>query len=145
MTDRVLAFGYRRHPEGLRAVWGARLIAPNDLLWDRQDVVALDEGGKAELVEWLNGEPRGKGALSKALEGLAGMRDSLRETDEEFVVYEDERGRVVGNTQASYGYVYIAGWLHAHETERTASGRVLGHEDFEALADEAERGYDVKP
>lgn len=114
---RTLSYGYRRHPKGLRAVWGARLIAPNDLLHDRQDLLAQDDEGKAELVAWLNGEVRGQGALRRALDWLGENSLELRQVDEEFVVYEDATGRIVGNTQASYGYVYVAGWLLAHEAQ----------------------------
>jgi hypothetical protein len=108
-----LRFGYRRHPEDLRAVWGARLIAPNDLLWDRQGLIADDDEAKAELVAWLNGEVRGQGALNEALRRLA--RIPLANVDEEVVIYEDATGKIVGNTQASHGYVYVAGWLKQHE------------------------------
>lgn len=121
-NGKTLAYGYRRFPEGVRAVWGARLIEPNDLLHDRQDLVADDDSSKADLIDWLNGETRGQGALARALERLArhGFTDGcpeLQQRDEEFPVYEDERGKIVGNTQASYGYVYVAGWLHEHVPE----------------------------
>jgi hypothetical protein len=136
-----LRFGYRRYPEGVRAVWGARLIAPNDLVHDRQDLVADGEEAKAALVAWLNGETRGQGALAGALKHLATV--FLSNIDHEFVVYEDATGVIVGNTQASHGYVYVAGWLKHHVPAVTETGRVLADADFEALADEAERGYDV--
>lgn len=112
MPDRALTWGYRRYPEHVLAVWGARLIKPNDLLHDRQDLVGDDPREKHELVAWLNGSTRGQGALRKALDHLATL--FLADIDEEFVVYEDELGKIVGNTQASHGYVYVAGWLHAH-------------------------------
>lgn len=114
-----LAFGYRRYPDGVAAVWGARLIAPNDLLHDRQDLVYEDVDAKRELVEWLNGA-NSNGALSEALFRLGRHgTDStgipaLKQEDREFVVFEDATGRIVGNTQASHGYVYVAGWLHKH-------------------------------
>lgn len=118
----VPMYGYRRVPEGLRAVWAARLIAPNDLLHDRQDLVADDQRAKEQLVAWLNGDPAGSGVLAELRSRLAGW--PLRDVDEEFTIYEDALGKVVGNTQASFGYVYVAAWLHAHEPPRLASPRV---------------------
>lgn len=101
---KTLAFGYNAGiPDDVTTAWGARLIAPNDLLWDRQDLVADGDDAKKTLVEWLNG-----GAIRAALDqlGKRGYPDG-----EPFVVYEDERGRIVGNTNRSGGYVYLAGWL----------------------------------
>jgi hypothetical protein len=141
---KTVMFGYRRGvPDGVRAVWGARLIAPNDLLHDRQDLVAESEEAKAELVKWLNGEPAGHGALSEALDRLR-LIPLSGSTDEEVRIYEDATGIIVGNTQASYGYVYVCGYLKHHLPAVTKTGQVLTDEDFEALADEAERGYDVE-
>lgn len=126
----ALRFGYRRHPEGLRAVWGARLIAPNDLLWDRQDLVYEDDAVKAELVAWLN-----TGALKQALDRLGRDRVMLHQEDREFLVFEDATGRIVG---------YVAGWLKHHMPAVTGTGRVVTDAEFEALADEAETGYDAE-
>jgi hypothetical protein len=33
------------------------------------------------------------------------------EFHDEAVIYEDERGKIVGSAQGSYGYLYVAGWL----------------------------------
>lgn len=103
-----LGFGYSAGvPEDVSTAWGARLIAPNDLLHDRQDLVAENLMEKAKLVAWLNG-----GAIRKALFWLAQERADLVYRDgEEFVVFEDPDGIIVGNTQQSGGYVYVAGWL----------------------------------
>lgn len=104
-----LAFGLRHHPEDLTAVWGARLIWPNDLVHDRQDLISIDDEAKAALVAWLNG-----GALKAALTAAAEQARAydLRPTeDRETTLYEDESGVVKANPQASHGYLYVAAWL----------------------------------
>jgi hypothetical protein len=116
MNKLELAFGRRTHPDNVRAVWGARLIFPNDLVWNRQDVQSESDEAKDELVAWLNGPGHGDGALSKALlmlrnPGELGLTSS---GDNEVVIYEDEDGKIIGSAQKSYGYLYCAAWLHAH-------------------------------
>jgi hypothetical protein len=102
-----LAFGYSRGvPEDVTTAWGARLIAPNDLVHDRQDLVAETDEAKRELIAWLNG-----GAIKAALTNLREQRYDLIYREGEFTVYEDNRGVIVGNTQQSGGYVYVSGWL----------------------------------
>lgn len=104
-----LAFGYNKGiPADAQAVWGARLIWPDDLVWDRQDLVTKDEASKEVLIDWLN-----KIGISK-------MRENLRMPytlglhpiqDIEAVIYEDEIGKIIGNSNASAGYIYVVGWL----------------------------------
>jgi hypothetical protein len=103
-----LGFGYSRGvPEDVKTAWGARLIAPNDLLHDRQDLVAESDEAKQELIAWLNG-----GGIKAALTNLARKRqDFIYRDGGEFLVYEDDHGKIVGNTNGSGGYVYVAGWL----------------------------------
>lgn len=114
----TLAFGRRTHPENLRAVWGARLIFPNDLVHDRQDLVATDDEAKTELIAWLNDVAihATQVALGNSnwryTNGVGSSRDSA-----EVVIYEDERGKVIGSPQASHGYFYVAGWLKGHVTD----------------------------
>ena len=116
MSDLTLAFGRNTNlPEDCAAVWGARLIWPNDLLHDRMDLRAKGEKAKGLLVHWLDGPNRGDGAIAKMREALAepyslGLDPA---SDEEVVIYEDERGKIVGSAQRSHGYVYVAGWLKA--------------------------------
>ena len=86
--------------------WGARLIAPADLLYDRQDLVAESDEAKTELVAWLNG-----GAIHEALDWLRENYWQFRQDDAELVIYNDADGMIVGSTQGSGGYVYLAGWL----------------------------------
>jgi hypothetical protein len=102
-----LAFGRNRGiPDNVKTAWGARLIAPNDLLHDRQDLVAESDEAKTELVAWLNG-----GAIRRALDWLRENYWQFRQDDEQLVVFEDADGMIVGSTQGSGGYVYVAGWL----------------------------------
>jgi hypothetical protein len=111
VNGKTLAFGYRGFPDGVRAVWGARLIAPNDLVWDRQDLLFEDDEAREELTSWLNTH-----ALKTALKRLGRIPLSPSSTDE-VVIYEDTIGRFVANAQASFGYVYVAAWLLGHAPE----------------------------
>jgi hypothetical protein len=108
-TERHLSFGYTAGlPETCTAAWGARLIWPADLLWDRQGSFGVDNKVKA-LQEWLNGGPL-KAALAEA-QRLS--RTDLRSSDDrEVVLYDDEVGTIIGNPNGSHGYFYIAGWRH---------------------------------
>lgn len=113
-------------PDGYEhAVWGARLIYPADLLWDRQDTIHLgdptqEKRDKDLLFDWLNGtpdraheKPHGQHPLALA---LAAVRRTLTPSENrQAVLYEDESGVIVGNPRASGGYVYIAAWLKEGE------------------------------
>ena len=111
-----LGFGRSRGvPDDVTTAWGARLIAPADLLHDRQDLVAESDEAKAELVAWLNG-----GAIKGALDWLRENYWQFRQDDAELVLYNDADGMIVGSTQGSGGYVYVAGWLKPHRHELRA-------------------------
>jgi hypothetical protein len=112
--DMGLSFGYNAGlPEGVRSAWGARLIVGQDgyvdLVHNRTDF--FPEGDWTELREWLNG-----GVLRKALDTLS---DKLKAYEvrtreaAEVTLYEDAYGKVVGNTNASHGYFYVAAYLIA--------------------------------
>jgi hypothetical protein len=105
--SKTLVFGLRAIPNGLPAVWGARLIWPGDLVYDRQDMIG-DEPARSELASWLNAGP-----LATALERMrSGDRAGLSHHQNHVVVlYEDKRGVIKGSPQASYGYLYVAAWL----------------------------------
>lgn len=108
-TEKKLAFGLREAvPAEAKAAWGARLIEPGDLLHDRQDLVSDSDEDKAALVAWLNGTPAGTGALKQMQEFLL-IRDYPN--GDRFTAFEDERGIIAANTNRSFGYVYVAGWL----------------------------------
>jgi len=126
MTDSTklkIRYGRQNFPDGVKAVWGARMIWPNDLVPDRQDLDAVDDEHKQELIAWLNGTPEGTGALHKARQAL---RDPyslglLTNGDNEEVIYEDDKGKIIGSAQSSYGYVYVCGFLHKHVGEPSES------------------------
>jgi hypothetical protein len=122
-TKLEITFGRRSFPDNVRAVWGARLIFPADLVHDRQDLAAHDDEAKAELIRWLNGaDDTGRnGAIAKMLDVL---RDTNRryevgiyprmKFEQEAVIYEDDEGKIVGSDQASGGHLYVCGWLKEH-------------------------------
>jgi len=109
MPERSLGFGLRQIPDDVVTCWGARLIWPNSLVWDRQDIVG-PEPDRHELTTWLNG-----GALNAALNEayrMAGSSRELEQHDDRVVtLYEDDKGVVKANPQGSHGYLYVAGWL----------------------------------
>src|SRR3954470_6215723 len=120
MTDDTklkIAFGRNTYPDDARAVWGARLIWPNDLVWDRQDLAAHDDKAKDALIAWLNGPGGGDGAIGK-MRAILGDTDKRYNIglmspadDNEVVIYGDDEGMIVGSAQSSHGYLYVAGWL----------------------------------
>lgn len=119
MTDETkltITFGRNTYPDDVRAVWGARLIFPADLVHDRQDLAAHDEDAKQALIAWLNivGIKEMRIALSTASGRQA--RDISRDMpfEEEAVIYEDDKGKIVGSAQRSHGYMYVCGWLKEH-------------------------------
>lgn len=104
------------------AVWGARWIAPDDMVPNRQDLQARNDDAEKKLVTWLNGIAVGQGALRKALDearrielgtGHAYMvdYDTSGKSDDHFILYEDSVGRIEASPQASHGYVYVVGYL----------------------------------
>ena len=108
-----IGYGRRTFPDDVKAVWGARLIWPNDLVWDRQDLDAHSDEDKQALISWLNGNPEGNGAI-KAMKLALTTPSALglsSTSDTEAVIFEDETGKIIGSAQSSYGYLYVAGWL----------------------------------
>lgn len=120
MTEVKIGWGYKRGvPDGIRAIYGARLIAPAAIVNSRVDLYAEDETVKRELIDWLNGEKHlpdykpGHGALNFAIQYLQAARYGGHQ-DVEHVVYEDERGIIKANCQASHGYVYVHAYMYDH-------------------------------
>ena len=115
----TLGFGYNRGlPDGITRAWGARMIVDQrghtDLLGNRTSWLGEPDETQA-LQDWLNGSA-GNGALAKAREAASDKLRSyeiLTRTASEVTLYEDETGKIVGNTNASAGYLYIAAWLKA--------------------------------
>jgi hypothetical protein len=103
-----LAFGLRQIPDDVVTCWGARLIWPDDLLRDRQDMVG-DEIERGRLSEWLNGGALGA-ALTRARE-MADRHEWAGSEDRTVTLFEDDEGVIRANPQASHGYLYVAGWL----------------------------------
>lgn len=154
-----LSYGCRKAvPDGVRVVWGARLIAPADLLHDRQswggtegselpEHSSHESGPRSALAAWLNGGALGRMLINLRNEYGTGGWDGRSEDVRR--LYEDEEGIIVGSPQGSHGYVYVAAWLFADVPERadgnrrgvevTETGRVLTDADFEQLADDAVR------
>ena len=101
-------------PEWVVTAWGARLIYPNDLLQNRQSMFGR-ETDKQLLVDWLNA-----GALRDALynAGQLHMKRKMTPIDHhEFTLYEDATGIIVGNPNASHGYLYVAAWFKQKGTK----------------------------
>lgn len=109
--DRKLRWGYTHAvPEDTKAAWGARLLLTRDggdLLGDRQDGWSVDEASAKLLHDRLNLIRPWQQPL-----GLLVSTGTVRSTEaNEVVVFEDDLIKVVGNSNGSHGYFYIAGWL----------------------------------
>lgn len=108
-----LTYGYNQAiPKDVGGVWGARLIWPNDLLWDRQSIARHEDQASDEELErltgWLNSI-----AVKEMREKLSdpwklGLHPN---EDMEAIIYEDEIGKIIGNTLGSHGYVYVVAYL----------------------------------
>lgn len=106
-----------------KVAWGARGIVKNgtvSLLHDRQSWKG-DEDARQEFSKVLN-----SGALSKAIEkaeDLLFMRNMRSDKQKLFTLYEDEQVRIVGNTNASYGYLYLLAERKEAAHARAETGR----------------------
>lgn len=109
MTDLKLAFGaVGSLPKGVTTAWGARLIWPNDLVYDRQDLQGPSPNAEA-LAAWLH-----EGPLRSVLDDLKhpALNGLSPDDDRTVVLYTDGTGCIVGNPQRSHGYLYVAAWLY---------------------------------
>jgi len=117
-TSTQLGFGYNPGLHGATCAWGARWIVTQDgsvdFVPDRQSMIGTPEE-KQELISWL--VQVGSQPLETLREMLRSREVSTR-ASREVVLYEDERGVVVGNTNASAGYFYVAArfWLDGETT-----------------------------
>lgn len=110
----MLAFGYSKGlPEGVRAAWGARVIAYQtgalDFVPNRQGFGGPDGDPGPEATEALGAFVNancGK-AMERASELLKSYEMSTRES-QAFILHCDGTGMIVGNTNASAGYLYLA-------------------------------------
>ena len=105
-------FGYwKACPENVKAAWGARAILNGsrfDLVWDRQT-----NKGERDQVEFLHSKLNGGGleATRETLKILV-QDGSLRSDEaEEFVFYDSDKLKIVGNTNGSCGYLYLLAYL----------------------------------
>jgi hypothetical protein len=117
-----LGFGYNQGlPEGVRAAWGARLIVDQDghtdFLHDRVGSFGEQEDRDA-VISFLNSGAM-QAARARASELLRSYTMLTRHA-EEFVLYEDDSGVIVGNTNGSAGYLYVAAYLRAHVPQGVA-------------------------
>lgn len=108
-----LAFGATQLvPDDAPAAWGARLIVTRsgdvDMLHDRQSADG-DDASVSKLLGLLNGGVN-KMWMARLREQLV---DRIVRVDEacDVTLYEDDAIAVRGNSNASYGYFYVAAWL----------------------------------
>ncbi len=99
-------------PLGVRAVWGARLIALQtgfvDFVADRQGCAGIEDA-RGELLELLTREvPMGE-LLAKIVAALVDGTLDTRQ-DSPLVVWDGPRVRVHANTNGSGGYVYLTAY-----------------------------------
>jgi hypothetical protein len=97
-------------PEGLdldsAIFYGARWIAPNDIVWDRHAVAERDDKREEReaFIEWLNGGVL-RSAAEKSYE-LHGMGVLSGDKSRIVTLYEDDYGFVIASDFSSYGYTY---------------------------------------
>jgi hypothetical protein len=140
-TEPKLAWGLSwAVPEDSHAAWGARAIVEGtgfSLLPDRQSIWSDDDEARKKLIAALNGpllgtwqvlrthEHPARGALHHAQERVTALREAGAicgpngeggDQDQEHVLYEDDAVKMVGNTNGSFGYLYIAAWLKPEAT-----------------------------
>lgn len=90
-----------------KVAWGARGIIEQggvSLLHDRQSSIGPEEE-KQEFVRYLNSGPMKK--MFSEVKRLLKTRKMRADTNERFTLYENDKCRIVGNTNASYGYLYL--------------------------------------
>ncbi len=108
----ALRYGYSQGiPAGVTAAWGARAIVNTDgtvdLVHDRQDAYG-DSTAVVALLERLNAGINAAW-IAKARDLLRSGEMSTRQA-EQFVLYRDAQVSVLGNTNASAGYLYVVAY-----------------------------------
>lgn len=107
-----LEFGLNAElPDDVTLAWGARLIFPDDLVWNRQSVIGKDHPDCQKFGAWCD-KHGVRGALKEARR-LSEKRLLLPSDNRVVVLYEDEQGIVKGNPNASYGYLYVVAYFKA--------------------------------
>lgn len=108
---------------GTKAAWGARLIYPDDLVWDRHGS-AGDEGLVKKTLDWLNEKDEavsnywGEAPMNRlgcALYKARQMDNNYEMSSSDkfgYVLYQDGKGAIMATPNASYGYLYVAAYLY---------------------------------
>lgn len=97
-------------PKGASPAWGARAILKDgkmDLLWDRQTMTG-NTVDRQEFSREMN-----KRILLSVHEKVEELHKSgvLRGNEDKLhILFDDETTKVVANTNASYGYLYLLAW-----------------------------------
>jgi hypothetical protein len=116
MSDYDMDFGYapaieQAQIDGSRAIWGARAVVEHSdagfaLAPGRNSWYTEGEPARKALVMALN-----KGVLDACRAEFVRLRDEswdINRVSQEYVLFEDDAIKVVGNTNGSYGYLYLA-------------------------------------
>jgi hypothetical protein len=132
MSNEKLSFGLNgEYPKNVTAVWGARLIYPNELVSDRQSMI----GGKTKegsmLLAWLNSGayPYSEGAFTMARKNAKTLSDSRLMTPAShdiYILYEDDYGVIKGSPNMSGGYLYVCAYLKPEKSARKVVRRKTG-------------------
>lgn len=94
-------------PNDVRAAWGARAILKDgyvDLLWDRQGGAGEEDDRVVFCKRVDKVLPVVRAKVKELCSAWRGMDPTKSEL---FVLYEDEGICVKGNTNGSYGYLYL--------------------------------------
>lgn len=94
-------------PENAEVAWGARAILENgtfSLLWDRQSWKGPEEKRGQFSAMLNNGILK---AVDKKVRELLDKGEMREDEAKEFVLYHDDKAWVLGNTNASFGYLYM--------------------------------------
>lgn len=112
-----LQWGYRAGiPEGVTAAWGARAILDGrtgylDLMGDRMSSV----GPAAEVDKISTALRRAEPIIHKRVETGTKKWTIAGHRAEEHVLYKTKVLTVIGNTNASHGYLYMVAFLTPKE------------------------------
>lgn len=105
-------------PDTATAAWGARLIINMDggvdFVYDRTDMVGVDPAAERAFRNVLK-EKLSYGVLRDAIRDLILTREIDTRVEREVVILDENGIKVVGNTNASHGYLYIAAWETADD------------------------------
>ena len=117
-NDPDFTWGYapaieRAQMDGSPAIWGARVIATEGpgfgIVPDRVSWYTEDMDARRALASAL-----GCGILDVCRERFVELRqthEDIHRESREYVLYEDDAVRVVGNTNGSFGYLYLAAFI----------------------------------